>query len=410
MNRLNSINNINELTCNELNELYNNLTNKNIEASHLYENPMEIMVCSHCHKNDSIIEDKINGTIVCQECGNVICSSMIDHGPEWYKHDDKGDNSRCGIPINVLLPQSSLGTTIGGYCHNRIKTLHTWNAMPYKERSLNTVLNIIKDKCQKSGILGCIEQDAKILYKTVSECKHFNGKNEGKHMIIRGNNRKALIAACVLFACRKIGKSRSIKEIAELFNIKSTVLSKGCKLLSRLIKHTKFDYNSGSSLPEHFILRFCEEMKINKNYTNVAIKISKNIQRLNIASSHTPSSIATGSILLLSHMYHLKNLTKKKIAKKLNTSEVTVTKTYNKIEIYKNILIDDNKVDKVIKKMEESIQNEDIPEFLKRKLYKITYKKLDLLSTFNVETEKKYIDIERKIDTTLNRIIYNKVN
>jgi hypothetical protein len=47
-----------------------------------------------------------------------------------------------------------------------------------------------------------------------SDCKHAYGKNEGKIIIKRGNNRIGLIAACLFYSCRKIGMTRSPKEIA----------------------------------------------------------------------------------------------------------------------------------------------------------------------------------------------------
>ena len=73
---------------------------------------------------------------------------------------------------NDLLPQSSLGTTIGGgKFKSRIKTLHNWSAMPYRERSLHQVFKKFQEKCAFTGILKCIEDDAKIMYKTISECK-----------------------------------------------------------------------------------------------------------------------------------------------------------------------------------------------------------------------------------------------
>lgn len=401
MNKLSNVTDIMDLTGDELNEIYNCIDNSTKQQT------VKNDTCPHCLKKDTIVEDKSMGIMVCNECGQVVCSSLMDHGPEWRNYDDGDDSGRCGMSFNALLPQSSLGTTIGGYRNSRIKIIHKWNAMPYKERSLNEVLNEIKDKCQKAGILGCIENDAKILYKTVSECKHLTGKSKGKYVIIRGTNRKGLIAACVYFACRKIGKTRSAKEIAEIFGIKHTGLNKGCKHLAKLIKNLKFDYNTTASQPEHYIVRFCDELRVLRNYTTIAIKIAKNIQKLNIASSHTPLSMATGSILLMADICGLKNLTKRRIATKFNISEVTVVKAYNKIVPYKHILNDDVKVDNLLKKMDEMISNDDIPLNLRNKLQKLKQSpQCRSISSFNVEFMKKLIDIEKKY----NDILDNKYN
>ena len=149
--------------------------------------------CENCN-DDNIVEDTAHGIIVCRSCGEVL-SNLMDTNPEWtqYNDDNKKDMNRCSHPISQLLPQSSTATTIAGSCSSRIKTLHGWSAMPYKERSLNEVFKIIQAKCAEGKILKCIEDDAKIMYKNISDCKHVTGKNSGKPIIIRGKNRTSEI-------------------------------------------------------------------------------------------------------------------------------------------------------------------------------------------------------------------------
>jgi hypothetical protein len=74
------------------------------------------------------------------------------------------------------------------------------------------------------------------MYKNISDCKHMSGKNKDKPTIIRGKNRISVIAACIHNACRKKDKTRSPKEIAELFGLKYTEITKGCKIFQRLAK------------------------------------------------------------------------------------------------------------------------------------------------------------------------------
>ena len=142
--------------------------------------------CETC-KNDDVIEDTSHGIIVCKGCGQVV-SNLLDNNPDWGYHGDgdKKDSGRNSLTISKLLPQSSIATTIGGSCSSRIKTLQGWSAMPYKERSLNEVFKIIQSKCSEAKILKCIEDDAKIMYKNISDCKHLVGKNKDKNIIIRG--------------------------------------------------------------------------------------------------------------------------------------------------------------------------------------------------------------------------------
>ncbi len=342
----------------------NNSNNNNINNTKK-KNKKKIF-CESCN-NDDLVEDTSHGILVCKTCGQVV-ANLMDSGAEWtqYNDDNKKDMNRCSHPISQLLPQSSTATTIAGSCSSRIKTLHGWSAMPYKERSLNEVFKIIQKKCFLGKIIRCIEDDAKIMYKNISDCKHVTGKNKGKSIIIRGKNRMSVIAACVLFACRKKDKTRSPKEIAELFDLKYTEITKGCKIFQKLAKLKNMELKLNSTKPEHFIIRFCDELKIKKEYTDQAIQISNNVQKLQIASVHTPLSLATGSIYLMIHLNNLA-IQKKVIADKFNVSQVTIAKAFKKLEPFMNLLTNNEICERLsveIKKYQDKI---DLAEELKHK-------------------------------------------
>jgi transcription initiation factor TFIIIB Brf1 subunit/transcription initiation factor TFIIB len=345
----------------EYNEFIMNNNNNNKIYKHKKKNNNKMILCDECGK-DNIIEDTTHGIIVCTNCGQV-ASSLLDSGAEWsqYNDDNKKCMNRCSHPISQLLPQSSMATTIAGSCSSRIKTLHGWSAMPYKERSLNEVFKIIQAKCAKGKIIKCIEDDAKIMYKNIAECKHVVGKNLGKSVIIRGKNRLSVIAASILFACRKKDKSRSPKEIAEIFGLKHTEITKGCKIFQKLAKITNIELKLNSINPEQFIIRFCEELRVKKNYSEQAIQICNNAQKLHIASVHTPISLATGSIFMMVTLNEL-NIQKKNIADKFNVSQVTIAKAYKKLEPFTNLLTNNDLCDRLsieIKNYQDDIQLTD---------------------------------------------------
>ncbi len=371
---------------------YNDLMDIIYENSEKEDKKRKRLFCDNCN-DDDIVEDTAHGILVCKKCGQVI-STLVDSNPEWtqYNDDNKKDMNRCSHPISLLLPQSSTATTITGSCSSRIKTLHGWNAMPYKERSLNDVFKIIQTKCTEGHILKCIEDDAKIMYKNISDCKHTSGKNIGKPIIIRGKNRTSVIAGCILYACRKKNKTRSPKEIAELFGLRYTEITKGCKIFQKLAKLKKIDYKFNFTKPEHFITRFCEELKIKSELAEQAIQISNNVQKLQIASVHTPLSLATGSIYLMIHLNGL-SIQKKTIADKFNVSQVTIAKAFKKLEPFINILTNDKICEKLsieIKKYQDDI---DIIEELKPKFVRFN---IDIESTMNKKPESIYGILEEK--------------
>ncbi|MBA42671.1 MAG: hypothetical protein CMF62_01505 [Magnetococcales bacterium] len=327
---------------------------------------VESNVCINCNKPNTLFEDYSNGILVCKECGQVN-ENVIDANPEWRNYDGTSNKARCSSITNPLLPRSSLGTSIRGYTRSKVKNLHEWDAMPYEERSLNIVLKEIRNRCQKNNILKCIEDDAKIMYKWVSECKHKEGKNKGRKYIIRGANRLGLIGACLFFACRKNGQTHSPKEIAKIFDLKFTDATKGLKTFMKLIKlRSDIKIGLGKSSSDDFVPRFCRELSLKKTYINQAIKIARNTDELNIASKHTPISIAAGSIMLMIEMAGL-TITKKALSEKFDVSEVTISKAYKSIEQYREILVDDEKTQMILTKIKKDREKNELPEHLKKR-------------------------------------------
>ena len=77
---------------------------------------------------------EIDGFYVCLKCGLKI-ESVIDAGQEWrnYNNDDSrgGDQARCDMPTNELLPKSSMGGLVGwggreSFTTKRIRNMSRW--------------------------------------------------------------------------------------------------------------------------------------------------------------------------------------------------------------------------------------------------------------------------------------------
>ena len=337
-----------------------------IQKTILLNCPSNKLICD-CG-NSNLIEDNSQGMLICQECGQVLCD-IIDYTPEWKQYDESDvNNARC-TSINVLLPQSSMSTNIGCMGYSRIKTLHKWHAMPYKERSLNNEFKKIYEICQKMKIPKCVEDDTKIMYKMASECRHKNGKNKDKFIITRGNNRIGISAACMFFACQKKGMIYTPKEIAEFYEIKYAEINKGIKKLRTLINIQLIVPTNVTGEQNKFIRHFCDNLKIMNIHTDEIIKVANNIEKLNIGTDHNQYSLAAACILLVAEKCHLKYITKKKLAAEFGISDVTINKTYKKIESHKNIIFDEKKVEKMYNEISKAVIN--IPDDVKTKMIEL---------------------------------------
>ena len=288
-----------------------------------------------CSKIENIQIEK--GMTKCKVCSNII-SNIVDN-PEW-RYYGSGDNkssdpTRCGMPVNTLLPESSVGSSIGYNSNtktmNQIRKYQRWNGMPYKERSLYKVFIDIQEICKKHNLPNIIINESKSLYSIISKTK-----------ISRGANRKGIIAACVYFACKECNVPRSSNEIAEMFNIEPTVMTKGVKKAQEIIsmnkKNKKRLSKSVSIHPEDFIERFCNRLKLNKEDTKKITDICEKCIKKNIIAENTPPSIAAGCIYY--YIKKMENITvsKKEISKICKISEVTINKCTKKIELNEKLI------------------------------------------------------------------------
>jgi transcription initiation factor TFIIB len=255
--------------------------------------------------------------------------------PEWryYGSSDSksSDPTRCGMPVNCLLPESSVGTVISNQWTTnksmmRVRQYQMWNGMTYKDRSRYKVYTEIDEICNRGQLPSKIKTEAKSLYKIISDNK-----------ISRGKNRKGIIAACVYFSCKTCGVPRSTKEIAEAFNITTPIMTKGCKQFQNILNTSKQDKHRMNQNkiqtvnPKDFILRFCNRLHISDTDSQKILKLCDIAESEHLISENTPPSIASGCIYLVCKFIE-NGVTKKQISETCKISEVTINKCFKKLE------------------------------------------------------------------------------
>jgi transcription initiation factor TFIIB len=294
-----------------------------------------IKKCSNCFEDTSIFSDHSNGYIICKECGFVL-SHILENNAEWRwygSNDTKGlDPTRCGIPINPLLPKSSMGTYIGGNKYGSLQRLHSWNAMPSDERSLWHVFEDINIKTQNTDLVSKIKDEAKMYYKMLSS------KEEAiEGILTRGTVREGIKAACLFVACKNNGVPRSSSEIAKMFGISPTDVTKGLKKFVEIEMKKDIQININVSGANEFVTRYCCKLNIQSALEKVALVIADRAQRLGIVKDNTPPSIAAGVLYLVIVVFELK-ITKMQLKEKLSVSDVTVSKCYKRLLEHKHKL------------------------------------------------------------------------
>jgi len=304
--------------------------------------------CKHC-KSSNLVIDNIKGHIVCTDCA-VVNKEFLDENPDIINNDqDNTIISRYGNPSNFFFPKASLGTKIVSKGYNRLSLLQKKGQMPYKEKSLMDVLDIIQSKCKKYNITQTIIDSAKILYKKVSEAVHNKGKRKGKNIIMRCINRRAMIAACLFHACKLQKETRSPKEIADIYDLEIKHVNRGCRKFCDIIDSNTLFYQIKNSQSSVFIERFSKKLNIDKEYIIIIKNVAINIHKLDLASTHEPPSIAAGCILLVAQYYNIP-LSKKQISDIFSISDVTISKTFRKIWPYHKIVLNNRITDLILEK------------------------------------------------------------
>ena len=280
------------------------------------------------------------GNLVCRDCCSVL-GRQLDYGAEWRFYgaeDPRGSNpTRCCPPSNGLI--QTLGSVIAAAPRRRqsqwqnrtegsaaaaqsssaagrsVQRYQVWNSMTYRERVLCGVFDTLSVSAAQHGLPACILEEAKVLYKRVSEAR-----------ITRGENRKAVIAASIYVACKKNGVPRSLKEVADMFDLRSAALTKACRAFQEVV----LDADTDSSAAADFVGRFCSRLGMDADATDRVRDVVRRADEQSLVCDAMPPSIVGGAIAHVSDAFGL-GLSKEQIAAVCMVAPITIAKTQKRL-------------------------------------------------------------------------------
>lgn len=318
-------------------DLFDNVTEED-KLECVYSNDYIDNKCKEC-ESPLFISDE--GFYCCSnnKCA-IIYKDILDFGAEWryYGADDTNtsDPTRCGMPVNPLLKESSFGCKItcsnrSSYEMRKIKQFTDWQAMPYNEKSKYDDFQIITILASTAGIPKIIIDDAIRYYSKISTAKTY-----------RGLNREGLLAASIYIACSNNENPRTAKEIASIFKLDNTSATRGCKNALSILNDIEIDDEEKTELhnstPSTFIHRYCSKLAINSELTQLCMFIASIVESQKLIPSNTPHSISAGIVYFVCQKCKL-NISKQSINIVSKISEVTINKCYKKLELYESKLI-----------------------------------------------------------------------
>jgi transcription initiation factor TFIIIB Brf1 subunit/transcription initiation factor TFIIB len=335
-----------------MNSLFPRLNASSLKASNDYfeafKEPVEtkpVAICPTCNtdKDDWQYEEYAT----CTKCGDVQERS-IDSGAEYrfFGLDDRGSTDPCrvGAPMDTRFPSSTLGTMIlshatGGNSSTRmamarVRRYHSWNLLPYRERSLLQVFEQIALTATNNGFDQRTMDYAKDLYvKLVEHCDR------------RGMSRTSVVASCLYSALKTVNQPRKPKEIADMFHLSIAQFTKSLKYFQEilcmanqrgLLTSTAAPATLPSTRASNYVSNPLSKLPITRKAFQVlcgtAKELADQVEDLELCPENMPPSLASGIIALTIQVAGITDIPNERIASVCGVSEGTLNKCLKKLE------------------------------------------------------------------------------
>ncbi len=292
----------------------------------------EERTCPEC-KSDHLVLDYTRGELVCDSCGLVIRDSTIDEGPEWsaYSVEENDRLARTGSPRSYVAGASGLTTVIPlankdargntiplrereKFYRMRKLQRHSGHSRP-GERSLPETIRSLDRVASLMGLPRPVKDEAGFICKKALE--------KG---LVRGRSIEGIVAAAVYAACRIDGVPRTLDELQQVTGVRKKTIGKAYGALLRTLT-----LRVPPSHPTDYVSRFCSKLGLSNSVQTEALKILKELEKVDSSMSLSPAGTAAAAIYLAS-LSCGERRPQKAIAKVAGVSEVTLRNRFQFME------------------------------------------------------------------------------
>ena len=284
-----------------------------------------------CVKGKSIITDLEAGELICSDCGMVISDNIQEN----YRSERRAfnimelnDRSRTGAPTTLARHDMGLATVIGNgdndasgtkinvAMRSTMNRLRTWDFRTQHQASCDrnlqqafTELDKLKDKL---GLSDAAVQKTAYIYRKLQ-----------KRGYVRGRSVLSVLAAAIYIACREIGISRTIKDIAAISNIRRKELARIYRLLV-----FELDIKIPMVDPMKCIGKVANKANLNEKIVRQAVNMMKDLNNREISAGKNPMVLAA-TVLYLSCVKSGQNITQDDISHAAGITGVTLRNRLN---------------------------------------------------------------------------------
>lgn len=281
------------------------------------------IICSVCN-NDHPITDLESGELICSDCGLVLSDNAQESRAEWRTFDSEASSRvRVGAPTSLAYHDMGLATVIGknsndssgrkldASMHSTMQRLRTWDfrtqAHTSADRNLIQAFSELGRLKDKLGLSDAIIEKTAYIYRKAQE----------KGMI-RGRSTSSILAAAIYIACREMGASRTLRDVAETTDVKRKVISRSYRLLIH-----ELGIMVPSVDPMKCIAKIANNAKLSEKTKRMAIDTMNDLTEKKISAGKAPMGLAA-TVLYLSCLRNGENVTQKNIAEAAGVTEVTI--------------------------------------------------------------------------------------
>jgi len=301
--------------------------------------------CPHCFNTDCLYTTDLT---VCRECGYIV-SRPFDSSAEYryFSQEDRGgDPTRVGAPQDPRLPEASMGTVIlNGYgtakTMYRVRKYHSWNTVPYKERSFIQTCERLSLIGLNSGINQSIIEEAKSLYTTLQD---IGGR--------QGLSKDALLSACIYTSLKQSGSPRKPKEISEIFGLSTATFTKALKQMQEvmaLARQKGMLHNTTTNKPSQSSTKAIEYIQLPlsrlpiprnqmEHLHTLCKRVAEKSEEAGLSQENMPPSLAAGCVAFVIKRCEILDIPISKIAEASGISIATLQKCLRRLESHSEIL------------------------------------------------------------------------
>ncbi|KAI9904877.1 hypothetical protein N3K66_001406 [Trichothecium roseum] len=298
-----------------------------------------ILCCPDCREYPpNLVEEFSSGDMVCESCGLVVGSRIIDTRSEWrtFANDDQAgdDPSRVGGPSDEFIEGEQLATTVAFSESKAHKALSRTQNNANQDKSQKGLMQAYKEivsLCEALNTGQNITNAAKHIFKLVD-----------KHKIMKGKSQEAVIAGCIFIACRQNQAPRTFREIYHLTSVNKKEIGRIFKTLQSFLQKLQADggdegvtlnavrnYSNHSSKAADLVNRNVSELDFRRQ--NKIQKIGRDLanqaEDLESLAGRSPLSIAAACIYMACHLVG-EPRSSLAIAKQAGVSDGTVKTAY----------------------------------------------------------------------------------